>query len=91
MGHILTLAFLALAGLFILFRLRGANRAAGDAAGTEKKRADAETRRERERELLARLERVREKRDDLEAAKDAVQSDPKRAAKVVSKMMRSKE
>ncbi len=86
MGYLLTLVFLLAAGLFILFRLRAANRAAGDALTAEK-----EKRREQEQALRARLERVREKRDDLGAAKNAVRSDPARAAKVVSKMMRSKE
>ncbi|MDR1745608.1 MAG: hypothetical protein LBS30_07645 [Planctomycetota bacterium] len=86
MGQILTLIFLLAAGLFVLFRLRGANRRAGDALEKEKK-----LRLEREQELLSRLERVREKKDDLEAARDAIAQDPRRAAKVVSKMMRSKE
>lgn len=88
MGQILTLAVLLAAAFVILLRLRGANRRARDASAA--KDADAAKRKEKEREILDRLGRMREKKDDLESAKGAIQNDPVRAAKVVSKMMREK-
>lgn len=86
---LITVVFVAAACAFMLFKLLRANREAGRAR--EKAEAEAKKRRDQERELLERLGRLKEKKDDLQAAKDVIGKDPARAAKVVSKMMRSKD
>lgn len=86
---LITVLFVAAACAYGLFRLAKANREAGLAR--ERAEAEAKRRREQEKELLERLGRIKEKKDDLQAAQDAIGKDPERAAKVVSKMMRSKD
>ena len=89
MGRFLTILVLAAFCLVIGFKVWRANRR----AAADRKRAERErmVREERERELRTRLERVKKKRDELESAKDAIQSDPARAARVVARMMKDKE
>ena len=88
MGQILTLTFLVLVCLIVGFKLWQANRRARKRR--EQARLEAEKRKAREKELLDRLGRLKEK-DDLQSAKDAISRDPERAARVVAKMMRNKD
>lgn len=89
LGPLLTLIFIIVMVIFILFRLRAAGKEATLRDERQKKEKAREKRQELEQDLLQRLERLKE-RDDLQAAKDAIHKDPKRAAKVISKMMRDK-
>lgn len=73
--------------VFLAFRLRAANREA--LAREEREKEEQRARELKEKELLERLEKLK-KRDDLQMAKNAIDKDPKRAAKVLSKMMRGK-
>lgn len=90
MGQVITFLLLLIILGFFFMRLRAINREAAERDEIEKKRREREKREIKEQELLDRLERLKN-RDDLQIAKDAIHKDPKRAAKVVSRMMRGKE
>jgi flagellar biosynthesis/type III secretory pathway M-ring protein FliF/YscJ len=89
MGIAATLLFLLAVCAYGLYKLVRAERraAAANAAAV----AEKEKRLEQEKELLDRLGRIREKKDELQLAKNAIQNDPGRAAKVVANMMRKKD
>ncbi len=89
MGIAATLAFLLAVVAYGLYKFVRADR--GAAVARDRGQAEKAKRQEREKQLLDRLERIREKKDDLQAAKNAIAGDPKRAAKVVAKMMRNKD
>lgn len=86
-GALLGVAVLAVLCVAILVRVARANsRAKAERLAAL---AEATKRRDKEREVLERLERIR-KTDGLSAAKKAIEQDPVRAARVVSKMMKDK-
>ena len=87
MGYLVTFLILLLACCYFGIVFWRANRR----AARERRAAEeaAAKRRDQEKELLERLERIR-KADDLGRAKRAVERDPARAARVVSKMMRDR-
>ncbi len=91
MGQVLTLLFVMAALFIIVNKLLQANRDAGLREEEDKKEAARDKRRAMEKDILERLERIREKQSELELAKDAIQRDPKRAAKVVSNMLKDRE
>ncbi len=87
MGQMFTL-FLILVALFLIIHKMRQSSAESD------RRSEAEEREKRqllEKDILNRLGRIREKQSDVELAKDAVKKDPKRAAKVVSNMIKDKD
>ncbi len=87
MGQMFTLFIVLVALFLIVHKLRQSS------AETER-RAEAEEKDKRqalEKDILNRLGRIREKQSEVELAKDAVKRDPKRAAKVVSNMLKDKE
>lgn len=85
-GQLLTILALFAVCVFFGAKLFAANRRAAGA----KERADGEkaVRARRESELRERVERVKRKMDPLELSKRAVEDDPARAAKTLSRMMR---
>lgn len=87
-GAMLTLVLVVIVGIYGLLRLRAASRAAAE---REKQKAlkEKERREMAQKDLQKRLDRAKNP-DVLEQAKAAVQQDPKRAAKVISKMLREK-
>lgn len=89
MGAMLTLLLLLVFAVYLLVRLRAANKAAAERDRREKQRKDKERRDIAQQKLMTSLDRVKNP-DRLEQARDVIRQDPKRAAKVVSRMLRDK-
>ena len=80
--YVATVALLAFALFMVLRAVRKGERE------RERRAAELEARKRKEKELLGRLERLKE--PDLERAKRVINEDPKRAARVIGRMMRDK-